>query len=48
VLHQKAKGKNSKATTTTGDRWRVSKCFEADLKALVEENLLQPKEIIQW
>jgi hypothetical protein len=42
VLHQKAKGKNSKATTTTGDS------FEADLKALVEENLLQPKEIIQW
>jgi hypothetical protein len=43
----KAKGKDSKATVTTGDEWRASKCYEADLKALVDEGLLQPKEIIQ-
>jgi hypothetical protein len=32
-------------------RWRrvdKSKCFEADLKALVDEGLLQSQEIIQW
>jgi hypothetical protein len=25
-----------------------SKCTEADLQALVDEGLLQPKEIVQW
>jgi hypothetical protein len=32
----KAKGKDSKAAAATGDRWSVSKCSEADLKAHVE------------
>jgi hypothetical protein len=31
-----------------GDGWSASKCSKADLKALVDEGLLQPKEIIQW
>ncbi|RLM86395.1 hypothetical protein C2845_PM04G13810 [Panicum miliaceum] len=44
----KPKGKDSKAAATAGDGWRASKCAEADVKALVDENLLQPKEIIQW
>jgi hypothetical protein len=43
-----AKGKDSKAAATAGDRWRASKCPKADLKELVDEGLLQPKEIIQW
>jgi hypothetical protein len=28
--------------------WKTSKCSEADLQALVDEGLLQSKEIIQW
>jgi hypothetical protein len=44
----KAKGKDSKAGATVGDRWIASKCSKADLRAHVDENLLQPKEIIKW
>jgi hypothetical protein len=44
----KGKEKESKAATTTGDGWKASKCFEADLQALVDEGLLQNKTIIQW
>jgi hypothetical protein len=31
-----------------GDGWKPSKCSEADLQALVDEGLLQRKEVIQW
>jgi hypothetical protein len=44
----KSKGKDSKPTATTGDGWRTSKCSEADLKKLIDECFLQPKEVIQW
>ncbi|RLN00192.1 hypothetical protein C2845_PM06G26800 [Panicum miliaceum] len=44
----KAKAKDSKAVATVGDGWRASKCSEADLTTLIDEGLLQPKEIIQW
>jgi hypothetical protein len=44
----KGKGKESKPTANAGDGWRTRKCSEADLKALVDEGLLQPQEIIQW
>jgi hypothetical protein len=42
----KSKGKYSKAAATAGDGWRASKSSEVDIKALVDENLLQPKKII--
>jgi hypothetical protein len=44
----KTKGKDSQLVTTAGDGWRTSKCSEADLKRLVDECFLQPKEVIQW
>jgi hypothetical protein len=44
----KGKGKESKPVATTGDGLRKSKCSNADLKALVDEGLLQSQEIIQW
>jgi hypothetical protein len=44
----KLKGKDSKPIITAGDGWRTSKSFEANLKILVDECLLQPKEIVQW
>jgi hypothetical protein len=44
----KLKRKGSKPTVTAGNGWRTSKCSEADLKMLIDECLLQPKEIIQW
>jgi hypothetical protein len=37
-----------KVITTAGDGWRPSKCSEADLQALVDEGLLQSKEVIKW
>jgi hypothetical protein len=37
-----------KAVTIAGDGWRPSKCSEVDLQALVDEGLLQSKEVIQW
>jgi hypothetical protein len=30
------------------DSWKKSTCTEADLQALVDEGLLQPREIVQW
>jgi hypothetical protein len=42
----KAKRKDSKAVATAADGWRDGKRSEANLKALVDEGLLQPKEII--
>jgi hypothetical protein len=44
----KTKGKDSKPVTTMGNGWKTSKCSEANLKTLVDECLLHPKEIIQW
>jgi hypothetical protein len=44
----KAKGKDSKPADTARDRWRTSKLFEADPQTMVDECLVQPKEIIQW
>jgi hypothetical protein len=44
----KAKGKEAEPATTASDVWRPSKCSEADLKRLVDDGLLQPKETIQW
>jgi hypothetical protein len=44
----KGKGKESKPAATTGDGWRISKLSKADLKKMVDECLLQPKEITQW
>jgi hypothetical protein len=44
----KTKGKDSQPIATTGDGWRTSKCSEADLKRLVDECFLQPKEVIPW
>jgi hypothetical protein len=37
----KGKGKETKPTATTGDRWRKGKCSNADLKVLIDEGLLQ-------
>jgi hypothetical protein len=44
----KGKEKELKVVTTTGDGWRPSKCSETDLQALVDEGLLQSKEVIKW
>jgi hypothetical protein len=44
----KGKAKESKAITTARDGWQPSKCSEADLQVLVDQGLLQRKEIIQW
>jgi hypothetical protein len=44
----KMKGKDSQPAATAGDGWKTSKCFEADLKRLVNECIIQPKEIILW
>jgi hypothetical protein len=44
----KGKGKETKPAATSRDGWRKSKCSNADLKALVDEGLLQSQEIIQW
>jgi hypothetical protein len=37
----------SKAAATAGDRWKPSKCSEANHQALVDEGLLLNKTIIQ-
>jgi hypothetical protein len=42
----KGKEKVCKAATTTGDRWKPSKCSKANLQALVDEGFLQSKEVI--
>jgi hypothetical protein len=42
----KGKWKESKPVATTGDGLRKSKCSNADLKALVDEGLLQSQEIM--
>jgi hypothetical protein len=44
----KGKEKECKAATTAGDGWKPSKSSEADLHALLDEGLLQSKEVIQW
>jgi hypothetical protein len=44
----KGKEKESKPATTAGDGWRTSNCSKTDLQTIVDECLLQPKEIIQW
>jgi hypothetical protein len=44
----KTKWKDSQPIATTCDGWRTSKCSEADLKKLIDECFLQPKEVIQW
>jgi hypothetical protein len=43
----KGKEKECKAASTTGDEWKPSKCSK-NLHALVDEGLLQSKEVIQW
>jgi hypothetical protein len=44
----KAKGKDFKAIAIAGDIWTTSNCSEAELKALVDEGLLQAKKLIRW
>jgi hypothetical protein len=43
----KGKGKNP-WPCSIGRLMEKSKCTEADLQALVDEGLLQPREIVQW
>ncbi|RLM62252.1 hypothetical protein C2845_PM14G09790 [Panicum miliaceum] len=45
---RKGKGKGSKLAASSGDGWRKSKCSKAVLQSLVDKDLLQSKEIIQW
>jgi hypothetical protein len=42
----KGKEKECKAATTAGDGWKPNKCSKADLQALIDEGLLQSKEVI--
>lgn len=44
----KGKGIESKDAAPSEEAWRKSKCTEADLRSLVDECLLQPKEIVHW
>jgi len=43
------KGKASRvAESVEKEGWRVSKCSDFHLLGLVEENLLQPRELVHW
>jgi hypothetical protein len=44
----KGKGKESQAAPLSEEVWKKSKCNQVDLQALVDEGLLQPREIVQW
>jgi hypothetical protein len=44
----KGMGKGSMPGPSSSDGWKTSKCCEADLQSLVDQFLLQPKEIIMW
>ena len=43
-----ARGKKAEKEATIADRWMKSKLSEAQISSLVDDCLLQPKEIIQW
>jgi hypothetical protein len=44
----KGKGKESETASSSCESWKKSKCTQADLQSLVDECLLQSKEIVQW